>query len=606
MRKRKSFRLTAGMLTAVLCLTAAVPAVSYADEPADSAAGGISHAAYIRGFEDGTIRPQEAVTRAQAAQMIFTLTEKNGADDPAAGAEDGSQNGSQEKRSAEFSDVADGAWYHEAVTALTERGILNGYEDGTFLPDRTITRAELASIVIRAAEGEETAVKENTAFSDVAADAWYAEAVAKASENGWITGYEDGTFRPSGNATRAESVAMLNRVFERSADRFTLNMADDIRVMPDVTSSHWAYYDLIEALTEHTCTRTDSGESWISHEPGTVDLAAGWHNIGGELFHVNERGLFDYRTEVDGLTLDVHGRYTTGDSELDALLTEAAEEALTDGMTQPQRLRAMYDYAMDTFSYRGAENVETGSTGWETEIAKTMLSAKKGNCYSWAAAYTYLARKVGYPAEAIAGESISPKGNRSIHAWTEIVIDGTAYTFDPEIEAVYAATYGEDYDLYMKTYGTTPLTYIKPEVQEPEPEPGEETETDPKLTEILSFVYDGIESPAVEPVALNADNEKYYLGVEGLDYRAGIGSDAMITSIAHSVVLIEMEEGADIEAAKKSIKENADGIKWICVGVSDENIRVESVGNYVLLVMDENSQAYIDNFLENADAIENL
>ena len=275
-------------------------------------------------------------------------------------------------------------------------------------------------------------------------------------------------------------------------------------------------------------------------------------------------------------------------------------------MTQPQRLRAMYDYAMDTFSYRGAENVETGSTGWETEIAKTMLSAKKGNCYSWAAAYTYLARKVGYPAEAIAGESISPKGNRSIHAWTEIVIDGTAYTFDPEIEAVYAATYGEDYDLYMKTYGTTPLTYIKPEVQEPEPEPGEETETDPKLTEILSFVYDGIESPAVAPVALNADNEKYYLGVEGLGYRAGIGSDAMITSIAHSVVLIEMEEGADIEAAKKSIKENADGIKWICVGVSDENIRVESVGNYVLLVMDENSQAYIDNFLENADAIENI
>ncbi|MDQ9777002.1 transglutaminase domain-containing protein, partial [Acinetobacter baumannii] len=69
--------------------------------------------------------------------------------------------------------------------------------------------------------------------------------------------------------------------------------------------------------------------------------------------------------------------------------------------------------AKETFSYRGAENVETGSTGWELEIAKTMMSSKKGNCYSWAAAFTYMARKVGYPATAIAGESISEKGNRS-------------------------------------------------------------------------------------------------------------------------------------------------------------------------------------------------
>ncbi len=124
--------------------------------------------------------------------------------------------------------------------------------------------------------------------------------------------------------------------------------------------------------------------------------------------------------------------------------------------------------------------------------------------------------------------------------------------------------------------------------------------------QILDLVYEGIESPATAPVALSAENEKFYLGVEGLDYRAGIGSDALITSIPHSVVLIEMNEGADIEAAKRSIKENADGVKWICVGVSDENIRVANVGNYILLVMDENSQQYIDNFTENADVIEGL
>ena len=622
--KKKGFLKAAGAtLSALLCLTAVTPAAYGAtsgelrgeltdipaaveilpggeEEPGGSGEGAFFHGAYLQGFEDGTVRPGEAVTRAQAAQMLYNLSE---------GQSGQPEDGKKLEDVPQFGDVPQSAWYYEAVTALAAEEVLTGYENGTFMPDKKISRAELASIVIRfdgqSAGGNEGAGNGSSAgrFSDVPEGAWYADAVAAASGNGWITGYEDGTFRPAAQATRAESVAMLNRVFERTADRFALNMADDVRVMPDVTSSHWAYYELIEALTEHTCDVSDSGETWVTHEPGVVTLAEGWHNIDGELFHVNDRGLFDYRTEVEGLTLDTDGRYTTGDSELDALLTAAARKALKSGMTQEQRLRAMYDYAMETFSYRGAENVETGSTGWELEIAKAMLSSGKGNCYSWAAAYTYLARKVGYPAVAIAGESISPKGNRSIHAWTEIVIDGTPYTFDPEIEAVYAATYGEDYDLYMKTYGTTPLTYIKPEIQEPEPGPGEETEIDQKLEQILALVYDGVESPNTAPAALNAENERYYLGVEGLDYRAGIGSDAMMTSIAHSVVLVEMNEGADIEAAKKSIKENADGMKWICVGVSDENIQVTNVGNYILLVMDANSQQYIDNFTEHAEEI---
>ena len=88
-----------------------------------------------------------------------------------------------------------------------------------------------------------------------------------------------------------------------------------------------------------------------------------------------------------------------------------------------------------------------------------------------------------------------------------------------------------------------------------------------------------------------------------MDYRAGIGSDALVIAIPHSVVLIEMNEGADIEAAKKSIKENADGRKWICVGVSDEDIRVERAGNYILLVMADNSEEYIANFSAHAEEI---
>lgn len=603
MKKKK---VISAVLTAALCFSAAWPAAVSADsadtvKPIDGTVSGegvpteetVIHAQYLNGFEDATIRPENQVTRAQAAQMLSGVSAKT---------DEGKQTSE-----ISFSDVKADAWYYDAVMELAEEGILKGYQDGTFRPDRKITRAEFAAVLKayndsgNSAENRGNDRSAAASFSDVSENSWYYEAVSEAAAKGWITGYTGGRFKPESNATRAESVTMINRLLGRSADKMTINMATDIRIMPDVTDSHWAYYQLLEALTEHTCTVSAQEERWTSHQPGTVDLAQGWHNIGGELFHVSSSGCFDYNKEVEGLSLDSCGRYTTGDAELDALLTAAVKEALRPGMTQEERLRAVYDYAKETFSYRGAENVETGSTGWELGVAKTMLTDRKGNCYSWAAAFTYLSRKVGYPSNAIAGESISEKGNRSIHAWTEIEFDGTPYTFDPQIEAVYAANYGINYDLYKKAYGTTPITYVKPEIQEPE-EP-ETPEPDSKLSDILDIVYDGVESPNTAKIALNSENEKYYLGVEGLDYRAGIGSDALVIAIPHSVVLIEMNEGADIEAAKKSIKENADGRKWICVGVSDEDIRVESAGNYILLVMADNSEEYIANFSAHAEEI---
>jgi transcriptional antiterminator Rof (Rho-off) len=71
----------------------------------------------------------------------------------------------------------------------------------------------------------------------------------------------------------------------------------------------------------------------------------------------------------------------------------------------------------------------------------------------------------------------------------------------------------------------------------------------------------------------------------------------MISTVPHSVVLLKMKDGADIEAAKKAVAENADPQKWICVGVSEENVVVESVGNYIILIMDDNSQKFRENFL---------
>lgn len=96
---------------------------------------------------------------------------------------------------------------------------------------------------------------------------------------------------------------------------------------------------------------------------------------------------------------------------------------------------------------------------------------------------------------------------------------------------------------------------------------------------------------------VTADNAEYYLGTSGISFKKALASEPMMSSIAHSVVLLEAEDGADLKDIKKKIKENVDGRKWVCVGVEDEDILVGNVGNYVLLVMDEDSQDFMDAFL---------
>ena len=121
-----------------------------------------------------------------------------------------------------------------------------------------------------------------------------------------------------------------------------------------------------------------------------------------------------------------------------------------------------------------------------------MLKNKRGNCYSWSSVFTYLARQVGYDAKAIPGTGVSPSGSESVHAWTEITIDGVAYTFDPQIESVYADRYDQHYDLFMKQYGEAEWGYIKPaqddETQQPE-EPTAEPEADAALVSLMEKVY---------------------------------------------------------------------------------------------------------------------
>ena len=486
---------------------------------------------------------------------------------------------------------------------------IKGYTDGTIKPWKNLKRAEAVQMLhnINSANPVPT---EKFYESPQITRGEFAKLVLAAKDvkakklSDVLTGYPDGTLKLENTLTRCEAVTMINRAYGRTADKFSIGASMNMRIMPDVPTSYWAYYDLMEAITDHNVYGRDtdadgnSEELWSDWQPGKVDLPQGWRNIDGKLYYVNDQGTFSYNTTVDGIKLNSEGTYTTMNGELDALLREEIVKIINNNMTQDQKLRAIYDYMIKNYGYRSAGTVEAGAAGWESEFAYNMLKSGKGNCYSWAATFAYLARQSGWDADAVSGTAVSPKGSSREHAWVEITIDGVPYTFDPEIEGVYAKTVGETYDLFKKAYGQAVWKYNKVEIEEPDNSDDVNTPVDESLVNILDKVYAGINVGFdVNDTAVTKSNESYYTGVTGLKYKAGVAREPNINAIAHSTVILQMEDGADIDAAVKAIKEKVDGYKWICVGVSDENILVDHAGNYILLTMDnEYANRLMDNF----------
>ena len=377
--------------------------------------------------------------------------------------------------------------------------------------------------------------------------------------------------------------------------------------MPDVPNTHWAYWDMLEATTDHKFNKSSGTEQWTSFDKETTDLTPGWHNIGGKLFHVNEDKQFDHDKFIGSLELDHNGYYITGSTELDALLASAVKSVVKDSMTQQQKLRAVYDYAKNTFGYLGIGAADTSKNDWALTSATDMLKTHKGNCYSWAAGFTYLARQIGFDAQAIPGTGVSPKGSESVHAWTEITIDGTAYTFDPQIESVYKKRYNENYDLFMKKYGEAVWGYKKPEVTEPE-QP-ETVKVDEQLSALVSKIYGARPFGGMgvaEEALYNGMGEDgmsrglfWYLGTDDIKFEAGVASESMITSQAHSIVVLRFADEKQAADAAAKLKTTVDPRKWICVGVDEA--KVVSKGKLVCVVMDdENGDYYINNFKANA------
>ena len=577
-------RLTAGALAALMAASLPITACAAENSAPQPALNTAEHMQYMNGYTDGTFRPDASITRAEASKLLASLLVNK-----------------IENEDHLFTDVDVSAWYADAVRQMTGFGLVNGYTNGTFKPNAKITRAEFVAILSRLPH---TDIGTDKSFNDVPKTNWAYDAVQTALAQGWISAGTN--FRPNAPITRAETVTILNRVLGRQADKQTIYTSDGIRVMPDVPDTHWAYWDMLEATTDHKFSKENGTEEWTSFDKETTDLTPGWHNIGGRLFHVNEDKQFDRDTFIGSLELDHNGYYITGSTELDALLASAVKSVVNDSMTQQQKLRAVYDYAKNTFGYLGIGAADTSKSDWALTSATDMLKNHKGNCYSWAAAFTYLARQVGFDAQAIPGTGVSPKGSESVHAWTEITIDGTAYTFDPQIESVYAKRYNENYDLFMKKYGEAVWGYKKPEVTEPETP--ETVPVDEALNALLDKIYgdrpyEGWAEREALYNGMGADGMSrglyWYLGTEDITFEAGAASESAITSAAHSVVVLRFADEKQAADAAAKLKTTADPRKWICVGVDEA--KVANKGKLVCIVMDdENGEYYMNNFKANA------
>ena len=203
------------------------------------------HFAYVQGYPDGTVKPAGNITRAETAAILFRLMDE------------GSRKTYYSTKSG-FRDVASGSWYNTYVATLNNAGVITDSSNGYFRPNEAITRAELAAML---ANFTETTGAANY-FNDVSAKYWAANAIAICAKLGWITGYPDGTFRPDKNVTRAELMAMINRATGRapkSADAFLPGMKTWI----DNTSDKWYYLDVQEATNSHSYTVKGS-ETWTA------------------------------------------------------------------------------------------------------------------------------------------------------------------------------------------------------------------------------------------------------------------------------------------------------------------------------------------------------
>lgn len=203
------------------------------------------HIAYINGRTETLAAPTANITRGEVAAMIYRLLTNEA-------------KAQYETSYNSFADVSRTDWYNTAISTLANIGIVTGYGNSCFGPDDNITRAELATILVRFCETTGSVLTDQ--FTDISGH-WARAYINQAAKAGFVTGYTDQTFRPDQNITRAETVVMLNRILERSASAETV--IPGYKVFDDISLNDWFYWDVIEAANSHDYF-FDSVEHWTA------------------------------------------------------------------------------------------------------------------------------------------------------------------------------------------------------------------------------------------------------------------------------------------------------------------------------------------------------
>lgn len=374
------------------------------------------HIAYISGNGTGYFQPDNGISRAEAAVILYRLLE------------------AEVTVTVSYTDVPAGSWYYDAAVQLGSLGIIRPNET-TFQGSVLLTRGEflryLACFFPLRTDAQQ--------FFDVSPQDENAAAILSARAYGWLEGYGDGRVGPDDILTRYQAVALINRALGRSGDH-TLADAGHPALYLDVSPSAWYYYDVTEAAVPHEYSdKRDDGETWASWEVVNTGLPDDFRTNG---FHLFDGWSFFYSDDThdilrscteDGFTFDAQGHYTTGDSWLDAQLRDIILSKTTASISQSDMLRALYAHVRDDYKYLSWDLFPTGDTSFIESAARQILSTGRGNCYCYASLFYYLSRWIGFDTKIYSGTAGFSQWLP--HCWTEI--DGLIYDTQLEWRYIY-------------------------------------------------------------------------------------------------------------------------------------------------------------------------
>ena len=299
-----------------------------------------AHTPYMFADEYGLFRPNDTMTRGEAAQMLYSLLSL------------------KVKGSGNFIDVPADAACYKAVAALKELNVVSG---SRFHPDEPITRRELLEML----SAFYPALPEEYEFADVdKGDPDYA-IFCTAAAYGWIDSGSEAELQPDAELTRYEIAVLMNRFLGRSTEG---DRPDTRGFALDVTPEDSYYADVAEAVIDHSYSVEGGAEHWTS-DFSAHKRPQGFYLAGSELYFISGEGYVLKNCTVNGFAFDENGRYTSGMPELDQLVRETLSGLITDSMDQTEMLRAIYDYTVEHFTYLKGSLYDFRDTSWLNDEA---------------------------------------------------------------------------------------------------------------------------------------------------------------------------------------------------------------------------------------------